>query len=197
MKWLKKVFSKIFKNLHSVCCSIFLSVLIVLLTTMSAQYLGDVMSNKILINKPVEILFFIDNSNQKESAYAKELVKTMNNNSDLKKYHIKIKQLNANQSLSLNENEKIIFSMQKKVMDNLSTAKKLAILNRSIFDNRTQKYLIYSKYDEYVLAETNNNFKVYIGLLNTKTNIKKIKIFKTLNAISSSVLRKIDLQPDA
>ena len=197
MKWIKKIFDKIFKNLYSVCSGIFLSILIVLLTTVSAQYLGNIIGNKILNSKPVEILFFTNSNNKKENIYVKKIINTINNSNDLKKYRIKIKQIDASQNYSLNQNGKIIFSTQEKIMNNLATAQKLAVLDRSIFDSRTHKYLTYSKYDEYTLAETNDNFKIYIGILNTDTNIKKVKIFKTLNAISNSILRKIDLQPDA
>lgn len=197
MKWIKKIFDKIFKNLYSICSGIFLSILIVLLTTMSAQYLGDVISNKVLNNKPVEILFFTNKNDQKENIYVKKIINTINNSNDLKKYRIKIKQIDANENYPLNQNGKIIFSTQKKIMDNFASLQKFTILDRSIFDSRTHEYLTYSKYDEYAIAETNDNFKIYIGILNAETSTKKVKIFKTLNAISSNILRKIDLQPDA
>ena len=199
MKWIERFLDAIFKHLYSVCAVILLFVLGVLLIAMSAQYLGDRISKTILNHKSIEMLFFMDyNTDKQNEKDMLELIHSIDNNYNLRPYNIKIRIMDINKNFIPKTGARIIVSVDQNFMEKLANDRKLAVLDHAMFASRTRKYIEFSKYDEYVLAETiSNHLKVYIAYTNEETSTEKVKVIKTINALSNNILRKVDLQPDA
>lgn len=198
MKWLGKILDTAFRNLYSVCSGILLFTIAVLLITMSAQHIGDFISVKVLDKKSTEIIFIVDsNSNKSDIKDIYNLMDAIKNDNNLQKYHLKITKISENDNF-LKKNTAILFTTNKNIIQNLATERKLMILDKSIFADRTHKYVQLSKYSEFALAETtSNHLKIYIGVVSSASNTEKTKLIRTLKAISDCILQKIDLQPDA
>ena len=197
MRWISRLLDAIFKHLYTVCAGIFLSALAVLLILMSAQYLGGVISDNVLNNRTIEILLFKDNENKDNNNELDHLFDIIANNYNLRNYHVKVKKIDLTQKFLLKKGARLLVSTNKDFMEKLSQERKLAILDRSMFVQRTHKYIEFSKYDEYVLAETTtNHLKVYIAITNAETNTERTKSFRILNVFSDNFVRKVDLQPD-
>ena len=198
MRWISRLLDAIFKHLYTVCAGIFLSALAVLLILMSAQYLGGVISDNVLNNRTIEILLFKDDkNNDSNSTELDRLFDVIANNYNLRNYHVKVKKIDLTQKFLLKKGARLLVSTNKDFMEKLSQERKLAILDRSMFVQRTHKYIEFSKYDEYVLAETTtNHLKVYIAITNAETNTERTKSFRILNVFSDNFVRKVDLQPD-
>ena len=96
-----------------------------------------------------------------------------------------IKKIDLTQKFLLKKGARLLVSTNKDFMEKLSQERKLAILDKSMFVQRTHKYIEFSKYDEYVLAETTtNHLKVYIAITNAETNTERTKSFRILNVFS-------------
>ena len=198
MKWLEKLLDLIFKHMYSVCAGVLFFTLGVLLITMSAQYIGDKIGQNILNHKSIELLFLIDKNDKENLQNITELIKTIENNYDIRKHHIKIKKINIEDDLPKPKDTKLIITTNKQSMEQLSNKGYLAILDRSAFNSRTHKYLEFSRYDEFVLAETTiNNLKIYLAYTNIGNNTEKVKAIKTISTISGNIVRKEDMQPEA
>ena len=198
MKWLSRLLDAIFRHLYSVCAGIFLFTLSVLLIVMSAQYLGDLIGENVLNNKSIEMLVFSDrNFDKSDTRNIQEFMDAIENNYNLRDCYIKIKKIDTEKRFIPKKGARILVSLDKELMEKLSQERKLMVLDRSIFANRTHKYLEFSKYDEYVLAETTvNHLKVYIAITNAETNSERVKAFRVIDILSDNIMRKVDLQPD-
>lgn len=197
MRWFKKTLDVFFKKLYLMFTGLFLSVLVVLLITMSAQLLGNRISNFILNNKTVETVIIAE-KDSKEYSSMEKLAKIINEDYDLRDYNIKTTLITKEKGNDYKKNKgKIVISTQKELFDNFVSRHKISILERAIFSDRNKIYLEFSQYDDYVFAETViDNTKIYIGIIDVETNLEKIKINKTLSAICDSILKKTDLQPE-
>lgn len=197
MKWIKKILNKLFKHLYLTSVAIFSVSLIVLLIVMSAQFLGDRISSVVLNNRSVEVDIVVDKALDKEYSM-KKLEKAIEEDYDLKKHNIKIKLVDIKDDINKSFSKgKIIFSNEKDTFLNFISKHKISILERSTFPDRSRMYLEFSKYDEYVVADTViDNLRIYIGIVDAETNLEKTKINRTLSAICNSILLKSDLQPD-
>ena len=197
MRWISRLLDAIFKHLYTVCAGIFLSALAVLLILMSAQYLGGVISDNVLNNRTIEILLFKDNENKDNNNELDHLFDIIANNYNLRNYHVKVKKIDLTKKFLLKKGARLLVSTNKDFMEKLSQERKLTILDKTMFVQRTHKYIEFSKYDEYVLVETTtNHLKVYIAITNAETNTERTKSFRVLNVFSDNFVRKVDLQPD-
>ena len=198
MNWIKRILNGFFKNLYLICVCIFLSALIVLLINMSAQFIGNKISKIVLNNKSVDVVFVTNKNSEKETYLINKLVKTINEDCDIKKYNLKLSIVNEENVDILKKNGKIVFFTKKDFFNNFSSKHNISILEHAILPDRTQIYAKFSEYNEYIFVETTiDDFKIYVCVVDVETNLEKLKINKTLNHIFNNILRKMDLQPEA
>ena len=194
MRWVVKVLNKIFKNLYIFFAWLSLCLLFVIFVSMSAQYIGDGLSRKILNNKSIQMVFFT-NQNEEDNREINKVMTIMKNNPNLKQLKIKIKKDKITDNVSFKKDKTIIIlSNDKQLMENLSQKGLLTSLERGMF-SKSKQYTKYFQYDEYAQITTNyDDIKLYIGYItNEENNNNKIKIISTFQGLNA-ILLKQDLE---
>ena len=190
VRWILNLLDKIYKNIYTVFIWLTIGMIFVMLIALSAQYIGDTLSQKILSNRSIELTIVVDNdvNNKNDLEY---FFKSFNRDYNLRKANIKIKKKYANDNNILNEEFSILISKNKDLMENLAKNNKFAVLDKNLFANNVKPFVEYSKYDEYAKVTTiYNNIDIYIAIFSSVSSLEKTKIIKTISMLNDVVFRK-------
>ena len=190
MQWLVQVFNKIYLNLAKVFGWLAVFIFAVMFIMLSAQYLGERISGRIIANRSaVFTLIFYKEDFDNKSYY--NFAKKMLENTTLKQNKVKVKiKKYRNDKKIIDGGFDVIITSNKTLMEKLSLKKKLRVLNKSVFSVYSKPHLVYSELDDYVKVSTNYNVDVYMGISSDLSSIQEAKAYLAVEKFGSFAVRK-------
>lgn len=187
MRWILKLFDKIYKNLYSFFATIFFCIIFIIFVSLSAQYLGDTIGRKILNSRSIHISV-IDSNNDVQ---IKKIIHSIEKNYNLKNSKILVKKIKEDDKKINAGKFEILITQNKELMEKLSIGGKLVVLDRNIFPPHNLPLVDFSKFDEYAEVRiASEDIKFYIAISNNLSNLEKTKAIKAISNISSTILAK-------
>ena len=190
MQWLVQIFNKIYLNLAKFfgCLGVF--VFAVMFVMLSAQYLGDRISGRIISNRSVVFTFVFSKEDFDDKSYY-NFAKQMLKNETLKRNNVKVRiKKYSNDKKIVESSFDVIITNNKALMEKLSLNKKFRVLNNSLFSVYSKPHLLYSELDDYVKVSTNYDVDVYMGMSGDLPSIQEAKVYSAIERFGSFAVRK-------
>ena len=172
MRWFWKFLDQIYRNIYRCCLWLACFFFVVAFVAISAQYIGDNLSQRILNNKNVVIKIAYD-----DDAYnikmLDEFLQNVQDNNNLKDLRVKFKKVNVKDDDLSKGKFTIIMTKNQEFMDKMVEKNQFAILDDNIFTSYVKPYVEFSKYNEYANVETLSGTKIYIAYSSKLKNAEK------------------------
>ena len=190
MQWLVQIFNKIYLNLAKFFGSLAVFIFAVMFIMLSAQYLGDRISGRIISNRSVVFTFVFSKEDFDDKSYY-NFAKQMLENETLKRNNVKVRiKKYSNDKKIVESSFDVIITNNKALMEKLSLNKKFRVLNNSLFSVYSKPHLLYSELDDYVKVSTNYDVDVYIGMSGDLPSIQEAKVYSAIERFGSFAVRK-------
>ncbi len=196
MRWLLNLLDRCYKNIYIVFIWLSLCMIFVMFVALSAQYIGDTLSQKIVDDRSIELTIALD-ADPGNMSDLDDFFRSFDRDYNLRRANIRVKKSYTSDDDVLNGKFYILISKDKDLMDKLATNNKLAVLDGSLFPESMRPFVKRSKYDEYAEIETvYRGISIYIAISDSVSNLEKVKIMKTIGILNDVVFRKknIDLE---
>ena len=188
MRWFWEFLDQIYRNLYKFCLWLACFFFVVAFVAISAQYIGDNLSQKILNSKNVVINIAYDDDPYNNKVLD-EFLQKANDNNNLKDLRVKFEKANVKDDNLSKGKFMIVISKNQEFMDSLVVKNQLAILDDNIFTSYVKPYVEFSKYNEYANVETLSGTKIYIAYSSKLKNAEKAKAIKTFSYLNSFVFK--------
>lgn len=190
MQWLVQIFNKIYLNLAKFFGGLGVFVFAVMFVMLSAQYLGDRISGRIISNRSVVFTFVFSKEDFDDKSYY-NFAKQMLKNETLKRNNVKVRiKKYSNDKKIVESSFDVIITNNKALMEKLSLNKKFRVLNNSLFSVYSKPHLLYSELDDYVKVSTNYDVDVYMGMSGDLPSIQEAKVYSAIERFGSFAVRK-------
>ena len=190
MQWLVQIFNKIYLNLAKFFGGLGVFVFAVMFIMLSAQYLGDRISGRIISNRSVVFTFVFSKEDFDDKSYY-NFAKQMLENETLKRNNVKVRiKKYSNDKKIVESSFDVIITNNKALMEKLSLNKKFRVLNNSLFSVYSKPHLLYSELDDYVKVSTNYDVDVYMGMSGDLPSIQEAKVYSAIEKFGSFAVRK-------
>lgn len=190
MQWLVQIFNKIYLNLAKFFGGLGVFVFAVMFVMLSAQYLGDRISGRIISNRSVVFTFVFSKEDFDDKSYY-NFAKQMLENETLKRNNVKVRiKKYSNDKKIVESSFDVIITNNKALMEKLSLNKKFRVLNNSLFSVYSKPHLLYSELDDYVKVSTNYDVDVYMGMSGDLPSIQEAKVYSAIERFGSFAVRK-------
>ena len=190
MQWLVQIFNKIYLNLAKFFGGLGVFVFAVMFIMLSAQYLGDRISGRIISNRSVVFTFVFSKEDFDDKSYY-NFAKQMLENETLKRNNVKVRiKKYSNDKKIVESSFDVIITNNKALMEKLSLNKKFRVLNNSLFSVYSKPHLLYSELDDYVKVSTNYDVDVYMGMSGDLPSIQEAKVYSAIERFGSFAVRK-------
>ena len=162
----------------------------VMFVMLSAQYLGDRISGRIISNRSVVFTFVFSKEDFNDKSYY-NFAKQMLENETLKRNNVKVRiKKYSNDKKIVESSFDVIITNNKALMEKLSLNKKFRVLNNSLFSVYSKPHLLYSELDDYVKVSTNYDVDVYMGMSGDLPSIQEAKVYSAIERFGSFAVRK-------
>ena len=190
MQWLVQIFNKIYLNLAKFFGGLGVFVFAVMFVMLSAQYLGDRISGRIISNRSVVFTFVFSKEDFNDKSYY-NFAKQMLENETLKRNNVKVRiKKYSNDKKIVESSFDVIITNNKALMEKLSLNQKFRVLNNSLFSVYSKPHLLYSELDDYVKVSTNYDVDVYMGMSGDLPSIQEAKVYSAIERFGSFAVRK-------
>lgn len=189
MQWLVQILNKIYLNLAKCFGWIAVFIFSVLFIMLSAQYIGDRISGRIIGSKSIVFAFIFNDQDYQNKDYY-NFAQQMLKNETLKRNKVKIKIKRYNDKKILDGNFDVVIANDELLFKKLSSKKKLRVINKSVFSTYSKQHLLYSELDDYVKVSTNYNVDVYIGISSELQTIQEAKAYSAIESFGSFAVKK-------
>lgn len=194
MRWLLRLLDCMYRNIAKTFSTIAAFLLLVLFTSMSAQYIGEEIGNKILTKNEVDFTFIMDKKGLDISPNYKKMVKELKNYDVIRKMHGKVRTADDESKKVLNAQYDILISHSEDALKRASEEGQLSVLNKELFSDFNNAYMKYSKFSDYVEADTNYGTKVWIGVSNKLSNMQKVKALDALQGLVGFAVKQVSIE---
>ncbi|GEM_PF-3231926 len=188
MRWLLEILDHFYRDIYKCCLWLACFFFAVAFTAISAQYIGDHLSQKILNNKGVVIdIVYDDDVYNKQTL--DDLLQRWQENEKLKDLRVKFEKASVKDEDLLNGKFTILMTKNQEFMDKMVEKSRFAILDDNIFTSYVKPYVEFSKYNEYAQVETLFGTKIYIAYSSKLKNAEKAKAIKTFGYLNDIVFK--------
>ena len=194
MRWLLRLLDSMYRNIAKTFSAIAAFLLLVLFTSMSAQYIGEEIGNKILTKNEVDFTFIMDKKNLDISPQYKKMVKELKKHDVIRGMHGKVRTADDESKKVLNAQYDIIISHSEDALKRASEEGQLSVLNRELFSDFNNAYMKYSKFSDYVEADTNYGTTIWIGVSNKLSNMQKVKALDALQGFVGFAVKQVSIE---
>ena len=183
-----------YRNVAKTFSAIAAFLLLVLFTSMSAQYIGEEIGGKILTKNEVDFTFIMDKKNLDISPQYKKMVKELKKHDVIRSMRAKIRTADDESKKVLNAQYDVLISYSEEALKRASEEGQLAVLNKELFSAFTNAYMKYSKFSDYIEAETNYGTTVWIGVSNKLSNMQRVKALDALQVFASFAVKQVSIE---
>ena len=194
MRWLLQLLDGMYRNIAKTFSAIAAFLLLVLFTSMSAQYIGEEIGAKILTKNEVDFTFIMDKKDLDISPQYKKMVKELKKNDVIRSMNAKIRTADDESKKVLNAQYDILISYSEEALKRASEAGQLTVLNKELFSDFNNAYMKYSKFNDYVEADMNYDTKIWIGVSNKLSNMQRVKALDALQAFASFAVKQVSIE---
>lgn len=194
MRWLLLLLDNMYRNVAKTFSTIAAFLLLVLFTSMSAQYIGEEIGGKILTKNEVDFTFIMDKKNLDIGPQYKKMIKELKKNDVIRSMRAKIRTADDESKKVLNAQYDVLISYSEEALKRASEAGQLAVLNKELFSDFTNAYMKYSKFSDYIEAETNYGTTIWIGVSNKLSNMQRVKALDALQGFASFAVKQVSIE---
>ncbi len=194
MRWLLRLLDCMYRNIAKTFSVIAAFLLLVLFTSMSAQYIGEEIGNKILTKNEVDFTFIMDKKDIDISPQYKKMVKELKKHDVIRGMHGKVRTADDESKKVLNAQYDIIISHSEDALKRASEAGQLSVLNKELFSDFNNAYMKYSKFSDYVEADTNYGTTIWIGVSNKLSNMQRVKALDALQGFVGFAVKQVSIE---
>ena len=94
----------------------------------------------------------------------------------------------------LNAQYDILISHSEEALKKASDAGQLAVLNKELFSDFNNAYMKYSKFSDYVEADTNYGTTIWIGISNKLSNMQRVKALDALQGFVGFAVKQVSIE---
>ena len=161
---------------------------------MSAQYIGEEIGGKILTKNEVDFTFIMDKNDLDINPQYKKMVKELKKNDVIRNMHAKIRTADDESKKVLNTQYDILISHSENVVKHASEKGQLSVLNKELFSDFNNAYMKYSKFSDYIEADTNYGTTIWIGVSNKLSNMQRVKALDALQGFVSFAVKQVSIE---
>ena len=194
MRWLLRLLDNMYRNIAKTFSIIAAFLLLGMFISMSAQYVGEDIGTKILTKNEVDFTLIMDKKDLDISPQYKKMIKELKKNDVIRKMHGKVRTADDESKKVLNAQYDILISYSEDALKMASEAGQLSVLNRELFSDFNNAYMKYSKFSDYIEAETNYGTTVWIGVSNKLSNMQRVKAFDALQSFVGFAVKQASLE---
>ena len=194
MRWLLRLLDNMYRNIAKTFSIIAAFLLLGMFISMSAQYVGEEIGTKILTKNEVDFTLIMDKKDLDISPNYKKMVKELKKNDVIRKMHGKVRTADDESKKVLNAQYDILISHSEDALKKASEQGQLSVLNRELFSDFNNAYMKYSKFSDYIEAETNYGTTVWIGVSNKLSNMQRVKAFDALQSFVGFAVKQASLE---
>ena len=194
MRWLLRLLDTMYRNIAKTFSTIAAFLLLVLFTSMSAQYIGEEIGGKILTKNEVDFTFIMDKNDLDINPQYKKMVKELKKNDVIRNMHAKIRTADDESKKVLNTQYDILISHSEDALKRASEEGQLSVLNKELFSDFNNAYMKYSKFSDYIEADTNYGTTIWIGVSNKLSNMQKVKALDALQGFVSFAVKQVSIE---
>lgn len=194
MRWLLRLLDTMYRNIAKTFSTIAAFLLLVLFTSMSAQYIGEEIGGKILTKNEVDFTFIMDKNDLDINPQYKKMVKELKKNDVIRNMHAKIRTADDESKKVLNTQYDILISHSENVVRRASEKGQLSVLNKELFSDFNNAYMKYSKFSDYIEADTNYGTTIWIGVSNKLSNMQRVKALDALQGFVSFAVKQVSIE---